>query len=139
MQRVRDHLLVVYSAAWQTLHRASHHRRVPHTEPRKEPDVMTHLYYEVDVPIRSAQTPGHDGVHVFTGQADSRGAAVKAAREVYESTRAAIEAGLEVPRRRPDGWAALGYRAGWELDWTAATVGPWRSPHNWADVKAFEM
>ncbi|MFD3565449.1 hypothetical protein ACFWVU_38165 [Streptomyces sp. NPDC058686] len=96
-------------------------------------------YYEVDVPIRSTETPGLEGVHVFTGWADSRGAAVKAAHEVYDAARAAAEAGREIPHGRPDGWCACGYRPGWELDWLAATAGPWRSPYSWLNSKPFEM
>ncbi|PJN24762.1 hypothetical protein CG717_32110 [Streptomyces sp. CB02613] len=96
-------------------------------------------YYEVDVPIRSTQTPGRTGVHVFTGWADSRAAAVQAAHEVYEAARAAAEAGRAIPHAGPDGWCACGFRPGWELDWSAATAGPWRSPYSWLNSKPFEM
>ncbi|WP_435811252.1 hypothetical protein [Streptomyces ossamyceticus] len=40
-------------------------------------------------------------MHVFTGQADSRSAAVRIAHEVYDAARAAREAGLEIPHDRP--------------------------------------
>ncbi len=39
-------------------------------------------------------------MHVFTGWADSRAAAVQAAHEVYDATRAAAEAGRAIPPRR---------------------------------------
>lgn len=96
-------------------------------------------YCEVDVPIRSTETPTLRGVHVFTGWADSRDAAVKAAHEVYDAARAAAEAGREIPHDRPDGWSACGYRPGWELDWPAAKASPWRSPYSWLNSKPFEM
>ncbi len=69
-------------------------------------------------------------MHVFTGWADSRDAAVKAAHEVYDEARAAAEAGREIPHGRPDGWSACGYRPGWELDWPAAKASRWRSPYS---------
>ncbi|MEU5397323.1 hypothetical protein [Streptomyces tibetensis] len=100
---------------------------------------MTLPYFEVDVPIRSTETPGLEGVHVFTGQADSRSAAVKAAHEVYDAARAAVEAGLEIPHGHPDGRGACGYRPGWELDWPAAKAGPWRSPYSWFNSSPFEL
>ncbi|MEV7282687.1 hypothetical protein [Streptomyces sp. NPDC093111] len=103
-------------------------------------DVMTLLpLYEVDVPIRN--TGGLRGVHVFTGHADSRSAAVRIAHEVYDQAAAARQAGLEVPGRRPDGWTARGYRPGWELDWKAATAGRWNNPYSFtrADDGDFEL
>ena len=89
-------------------------------------------YYEVDVPISTAA--GLSGTHVFTGPADSRSAAVRIAHEVYDAARAAQEAGLEIPGKRPDGWGARGYRPGWELDWPAATAGQWNTPYSWGRV-----
>ncbi|AXI91234.1 hypothetical protein SAM9427_36285 (plasmid) [Streptomyces sp. ETH9427] len=100
---------------------------------------MTLPYFEVDVPIRSTETPGLEGVHVFTGQADSRSAAMKAAHEAYDAARAAAESGLEIPHGRPDGWGACGYRPGWELDWSAAKAGPCRSPYSWLNSSPFEL
>ncbi|QIB49516.1 hypothetical protein [Streptomyces aureoverticillatus] len=91
-------------------------------------------YFEVDVPTRSTDEPGLRGVHVFTGPADSRGAAVRIAHEVYDAARAAREAGLEFPAKRPDGWGVRGYRPGWELDWPAATAGRWNEPYSWGHV-----
>ncbi|WP_346767361.1 hypothetical protein [Streptomyces sp. C1-2] len=91
--------------------------------------------YEVDVPIRSTETPGLEGVHVFTGWADSRSAALKAAHEVYD----AAKAGREIPHGGPGGWSACGYRPGWELDWPAATAGPWNDPYSWLNSSPFEM
>ncbi|WP_406501208.1 hypothetical protein [Streptomyces sp. NBC_00500] len=38
-------------------------------------------------------------MHVFTGHADSRSAAVRIAHEVYDAARAAQQAGLEIPRQ----------------------------------------
>jgi hypothetical protein len=104
-------------------------------------DVMGPPVYEVDVPTRSTTQPGLEGVHVFTGQADSRSAAVRIAHEVYDAARAAREAGLEIPHGRPDGWGACGYRPGWELNWKAATAGQWNNPYSWtrADDGDFEL
>ncbi|WP_369384075.1 hypothetical protein [Streptomyces sp. cg36] len=85
--------------------------------------------YEVDVPIHNAA--GLRGVHVFTGQADSRSAAVRHAHEVYDAARTAQAMGLEVPGRRPDGWGAHPPRPGWRLDWTAAEAGRWGEPLTW--------
>ncbi|MEU7158886.1 hypothetical protein [Streptomyces chrestomyceticus] len=96
-------------------------------------------YFEVDVPIRSTAPPGLRGVHVFTGPADSRSAAVRIAHEVYDAARAAQQAGGEIPRGRPDGWGARGYRPGWELDWAAATAGRWNTPYSWARVSDLEL
>ncbi|MFG3142465.1 hypothetical protein ACGFZA_40440 [Streptomyces sp. NPDC048211] len=96
-------------------------------------------YFEVDVPAHSSQRPGLEGVHVFTGRADSRSAAVQAAHEVYDAARAASEAGLEIPHGRPDGWCACGYRSGWELDWTAAKAGRWRSPYSWLNSRPIDL
>ncbi|MGY1503637.1 hypothetical protein ACW4TU_44975 (plasmid) [Streptomyces sp. QTS52] len=96
-------------------------------------------YYEVDVPTKSTAQPGLEGVHVFTGRADSRSAAVQRAHEVYAAARAAAEAGLEIPHGRPDGWGACGYRPGWDLDWPAAKAGPWRSPYSWLNSKPFDL
>ncbi|WP_336319722.1 hypothetical protein [Streptomyces lavendofoliae] len=47
-------------------------------------------------------------MHVFTGHADSRSAAVRIAHEVYDQAAGARQAGLEVPGRLPDGWTAGG-------------------------------
>ncbi|MCX5097706.1 hypothetical protein OOK36_55720 [Streptomyces sp. NBC_00365] len=88
-------------------------------------------YFEGDVPTKSTAQPGLEGVHVFTGRADSRSAAVQTAHEVYDAARAVQEAGLEIPGNRPDGWGARGYRPGWELDWPAATAGQWNTPYSW--------
>ncbi|MFJ1561569.1 hypothetical protein [Streptomyces mirabilis] len=96
-------------------------------------------YFEVDVPIRNTDQPGLSGVHVFTGQADSRSAAVRLAHEVYDAAHAAQEAGLEIPHRRPDGWGTCGYRPGWELDWPAATTGRWTNPYRWTKPSTFEL
>lgn len=96
-------------------------------------------YYEVDVPIRSTETPGLEGVHVFTGQASSVHEALTRAHEAYDAAFAARQAGLEIPRGGPDGWCACGYRPGWELDWPAAKASPWRSPYSWLNSKPFEM
>ncbi|MFH9425491.1 hypothetical protein [Streptomyces sp. NPDC017529] len=95
-------------------------------------------YYEVDVPIRN--TAGLSGVHVFTGRADSRSAAARIAHAVYDAARAAQQAGGEIPRRRPDGWGARGYRPGWEPDWQAATVGRWNlPPYTWGRVSHLDL
>ncbi|MFJ8848519.1 hypothetical protein ACIRFF_37170 [Streptomyces cyaneofuscatus] len=96
-------------------------------------------YYEVDVPIRNTETPARRGVHVFTGWADSRAAAVQAAHAAYDVARTAAEAGREIPHGRADGWCCCGYRPGWELDWSAATAGPWRSPYSWLNSTTYEL
>ncbi|MYR57475.1 hypothetical protein GTY54_14970 [Streptomyces sp. SID625] len=85
-------------------------------------------YFQVDVPTWSATQPERQGRHIFTGSADDGRQAVRLARSVCEATLAARAAGEPLPRRSPDGWGARGVRSGWELDWTAATVVPWR--HN---------
>ncbi|MBY8889087.1 hypothetical protein K7472_30210 [Streptomyces sp. PTM05] len=97
-------------------------------------------YFEVDVPIHRTGQPGLNGVHIFTGRADSRSAAVRIAHEVYDAARAAAAAGREIPHGRPDGWGACGYRPGWELDWPAATADRWNNP-SWTrtDDGDFEM
>ncbi|MEV0489977.1 hypothetical protein [Streptomyces atratus] len=78
-------------------------------------------------------------MHVFTGRADSRSAAVQAALEVCDAARAASQAGLEIPHGRPDGWGACGYRPGWELDWPAAQAGPGRSPYSWLNSRPIDL
>ncbi|MFJ4320635.1 hypothetical protein ACIP46_35935 [Streptomyces lavendulae] len=100
---------------------------------------MAKEFFEVDVPIRNTESPGLRGVHVFTGQADSGTAAIKAAHEVYDAARAAAAAGREIPHGRPDGWGACGYRPGWELDWPAAKAGLWKSPYSWLTRRPFEL
>ncbi|MEU6353187.1 hypothetical protein ABZ896_28325 [Streptomyces sp. NPDC047072] len=96
-------------------------------------------YYEVDVPISSTTQPGLTGVHIFAGPADSRSAAVRIAHEVYDAARAAQEAGLEIPGKRPDGWGASGYRPGWEPDWLSAMAGRWDDPYSWLRVSDFDL
>jgi hypothetical protein len=81
---------------------------------------MTMRYYEVSVPMRSST--GADGVHVFTGVADSCRAAIQIARDTYDEAHAAQQAGVEAAGKRPGGWGVRGYRPGWELDWRAATA-----------------
>lgn len=100
-------------------------------------DVVPLPLYEVDVPIRS--TTGSRGVHVFTGRADSRRAAIRAAQEAYATAHAAAATGREIPRVQPDGWGARGYRPGWEPIWTAATAGRWNDPYSWGRVGDFEL
>ena len=79
--------------------------------------------YEVDVPIRSTETPGLEGVHVFTGWADGRSAALRAAHEVYDAARAAAEAGH---RRFPTEVRRLGRPA--DTDPAGSSTGPPRRP-----------
>jgi hypothetical protein len=86
-------------------------------------------YWEVDVPIHHTTDKDRPrGLHIFTGKASSHSDAVRIAHEVYDQALAAIQAGIEIPGKRPDGWAARGLRPGWELDWTAAKVGLWGDP-----------
>lgn len=96
-------------------------------------------YYEVDVPIRSTAQPGLSGVHVFTGPADSRIAAVRIAYEVYDAARDAQQTGLATPSKRHDGWGAGGYRPGWEPDWPTATAGRWNDPYSRTRVSDIEL
>ena len=98
-----------------------------------------HELYEVNVPIRNTTRPGLRGVHVFTGQADGRRAAIQAAHEAHDTVRAAAEAGLAIPHGRPNGWGACGYRPGWELDWPAAKASLWRSPYSWTNPSPYEL
>ncbi|MBK3567830.1 hypothetical protein [Streptomyces sp. MBT62] len=88
-------------------------------------------FYEVDVPISNPAQPGLSGVHVFTGPAASTGEAVRLAHGAYTDAVAAQQAGLEIPRRRPEGWSARAVRPGWEPDWPAASAGPWGDPFSW--------
>lgn len=96
-------------------------------------------YFEVDVPIHSTAQPGLRGVHVFTGPADSRSAALRIAHEVYDAACAAQQAGDKILCGRANGWTACGYRPGWELDWKAATAGRWNSPYTWGRVSDLEL
>jgi hypothetical protein len=96
-------------------------------------------YFEVNVPIRSTEQPGARGLHVFTGRADSRSAALRIAHEVYDAARAATEAGQEISHGRPDGWGACGYRSGWELDWPAATADRWANLYRSTKPSTFEL
>ncbi|MER6160887.1 hypothetical protein ABT147_36095 [Streptomyces sp. NPDC001868] len=100
---------------------------------------MTLPYYEVDVPIRNTAQPGMSGLHVFTGPATSTGEAVRLAHEVYAAAVAAQQAGLEIPRKRSDGWGAYGVRPGWEPDWLAASAGPWDDPYSWRHPHASDF
>ncbi|GAA2733426.1 hypothetical protein [Streptomyces nogalater] len=65
----------------------------------------------------------HNGVHVFTGVADSPAEALRRAHEVYATALAARSAGREIPGKQPDQWGARGLRPVWELEWPAATAG----------------
>ncbi|APE26790.1 hypothetical protein [Streptomyces venezuelae] len=87
-----------------------------------------HEVYEVDVPIHDTANPARRGLHVFTGVADSPAAALRRAHEVYDAALAAQQAGLEIPGKEPDSWGAAGLRPGWQMEWTAATAGPWHNP-----------
>ncbi|MFD3729298.1 hypothetical protein [Streptomyces sp. NPDC058671] len=86
---------------------------------------MAKVYFQVNVPIRNSVQPEQCGLHVFTGPADTWLEALRIARETCDTAVAAQEAGVPVPRRRPDGWGARGLRPGWVLDWPAATVDAW--------------
>ncbi|CAM5671178.1 hypothetical protein ACFV2S_06390 [Streptomyces sp. NPDC059695] len=86
-------------------------------------------YYEVNVPMRSVV--GDSGIHVFTGTAADAGAALRIAQQTYRAAQEAQHAGRAIPGKRPDGWAARGYRPGWQLDWRAATAALWRDMHGW--------
>lgn len=101
-------------------------------------DVMPLPYFEVEVPIHRPDQPG-EGLHVFTGRADSPVTAVRLAHEAYVAARAARAAGLEIPHGHPDGWGACGYRPGWEPDWTAATAGRWDSPYRCTKPRSFAL
>ncbi|KUH36121.1 hypothetical protein [Streptomyces kanasensis] len=96
-------------------------------------------FYEVDVPIHDTANPALRGLHVFTGEADSPTTAMRRAHEVYDAALAAQQAGLEVPGRQPDSWGAAGLRPGWEMEWTAAKAGPWKSPYSWTTRSDFAL
>lgn len=88
-------------------------------------------HFEVDVPIHHIAHPELQGVHVFTGVAESSREALQLAHQVYDHAVHAHQSGSEIPDRRPDGWAARGLRPGWQLDWASAKVGRWDDPHRW--------
>ncbi|MFJ5779891.1 hypothetical protein [Streptomyces sp. NPDC093094] len=88
--------------------------------------------YEVDVPIHHSNNPGQHGVHVFTGLADSPAAALRRAQEVYDAALAAHTAGLEIPGKQPDSWAARGLRPGWQMEWPAAQARLWHDCVGWS-------
>ncbi|MEU6680916.1 hypothetical protein [Streptomyces sp. NPDC046925] len=93
--------------------------------------------FEVDVPIHD--TTGMHGLHVFTGQATSRSEALTRAHLAYDAALAAQRAGLKNPGRQEGGWGARGVRDGWELDWAAATAGPWTNPFSWTSKRSYEL
>ncbi|MET8411089.1 hypothetical protein ABZV34_23805 [Streptomyces sp. NPDC005195] len=95
--------------------------------------------FQVDVPIHRTDQPAASGVHVFTGRADSRSAAVRNAHEVYDAARTAQDAGREIPHESADGWCACGYRPGWQLDWSAARASRWVNPNRWTKARTFEL
>ncbi|MEV7645189.1 hypothetical protein AB0O32_35270 [Streptomyces rubiginosohelvolus] len=74
-------------------------------------------------------------MHVFTGWADSRTAAVQAAHAAYDAARTAAQAGREIPHRHADGWCCCGYRLGW----SAATASLWRSPYSCLNSTTYEL
>ncbi|MET9720492.1 hypothetical protein ABZZ46_34525 [Streptomyces rochei] len=76
-------------------------------------------------------TTGASGIHVFTGLADSRSAAIRIARDAYHAAHTAQQTGRKKPCERPNGWGARGYRAGWNLDWNAATALLWQDQWGW--------
>ncbi|MFJ3786883.1 hypothetical protein [Streptomyces sp. NPDC090093] len=96
-------------------------------------------FYEVDVPIHDTANPDRRGLHVFTGEADSPATALRRAHKVYDAALAAHTAGLEIPGKQPDNWGAAGLRPGWQLEWTAATAGPWKSPYSWTTRSDFTL
>ncbi|MFJ2007942.1 hypothetical protein [Streptomyces chartreusis] len=77
--------------------------------------------WEVDVPIQHPDGLG-TGIHIFTGLANDRSAALAAARSVVDEALECLHAGREIPV--PDSprieWAARGLRPGWELQWEGA-------------------
>ncbi|MEV8529215.1 hypothetical protein AB0451_34590 [Streptomyces sp. NPDC052000] len=95
-------------------------------------------FYEVDVPIHDTTRAQH-GVHVFTGKAASVTEALNRAHQVYDAAFAARRDGREIPGRQDGGWGASGVRDGWELDWAAATAGPWSDPDSWTRKTAYEL
>ncbi|MFI6658092.1 hypothetical protein ACIBL8_21515 [Streptomyces sp. NPDC050523] len=77
--------------------------------------------WEVDVPIQDPDGL-RTGVHVFTGLASDRYAAIAAARSVVDEALEHLHSGREIPvppSPRID-WAARGLRPGWELRWEGA-------------------
>lgn len=96
-------------------------------------------FYEVDVPIHDITDPALRGLHVFTGEADSPTTALRRAHEVYDAALTAQQAGREIPGKQPDSWGARGLRPGWELEWPAATAGPWNAPVSWTTRSVFAL
>ncbi|MFF7764257.1 hypothetical protein [Streptomyces griseorubiginosus] len=81
--------------------------------------------WEVDVPIQHPDGH-HTGIHVFTGLASDRGAALAAARSVVDEALEHLHHGRDIPipeHPRID-WAARGLRPGWELRWENAQAHP---------------
>ncbi|MGW4784933.1 hypothetical protein [Streptomyces sp. NPDC004230] len=77
--------------------------------------------WEVNVPIHDP-ADHRTGVHVFTGMASDKNAALAAARRVVDEALESLRAGREIPvphRVRLD-WGARGLRPGWELRWERA-------------------
>ncbi|MFB7594639.1 hypothetical protein [Streptomyces sp. NPDC056160] len=70
-------------------------------------------------------------MHVFTGVVDSPETAQRRAHEAYDEALAAHTAGREITSGQPERWTARGLRPGWELEWPAATAGPWHNPLSW--------
>ncbi|MFJ3505037.1 hypothetical protein [Streptomyces sp. NPDC090135] len=78
-------------------------------------------------------------MHVFTGEADSPTTALRRAHEVHDAALAAQQAGLEIPAKQPENWGAPGLRPGWQMEWTAATAGPWKRPYSWTTHSDFTL
>ncbi|MGW4438031.1 hypothetical protein ACWELO_20090 [Streptomyces sp. NPDC004596] len=81
----------------------------------------------------------HNGLHVFTGVADSPAAALRHAHEAYDTALAAHTAGLEIPGKQPDSWGARGLRPGWQMEWPAARTGLWHNPVSWTSRNDFAL
>lgn len=88
---------------------------------------MTQVFFQIKVPMTKPTQPEQYGIHIFTGPADTCLDALRIARETCNAAISAQNAGMPIPRRRPDGWGARGLRHGWKLDWTAATVAAWEN------------
>jgi hypothetical protein len=81
--------------------------------------------WEVDVPIQHPDDH-RTGIHVFTGLASDRYAAIAAARSIVDEALEHLHSGREipVPERPRIEWAARGLRPDWELRWEGAKAHP---------------
>ncbi|WP_069874516.1 hypothetical protein [Streptomyces malaysiensis] len=83
---------------------------------------MTSTAWSIDVPL----TPPRPGCrHIFTGVAETKEAALAAARRAHETALLYTAAGQDIPcgSSRRD-WSARGLHVDWDLDWSRAKTTP---------------